>query len=263
MDPSTAGHGGNNRITRFYDDIAAWYDTWVGAGPLLADPFFGPLAPLLGDVAGLRLCDLACGQGRVSRHLASSGARVVGVDSSRELLTIARRYQAASPDGVAYLRADAQDLRAVQDAVFDGVICHMALMDIPDLTATLGATARVLRPGGWLAFSVLHPCFNTPTSGEGVDRHGALCRTINGYWDEGYWRVDDRPGPPGQLGAYHRTLGTYINAAIEVGLTVDRVVEPTAPPNLAERRPIWREVPAALIVRCGKSAATIEAAIAR
>ncbi len=48
-----------------YDDIAAWYDEYTGAGSLLDDPFFPAVQSLLGEIAGLRLCDLACGQGRV------------------------------------------------------------------------------------------------------------------------------------------------------------------------------------------------------
>ena len=64
-----------------YDDIAEWYDDW--AGPTLhADPFFPAVETLMGDVAGQRICDLACGQGRVARSLAKRGASVVGVDLS-------------------------------------------------------------------------------------------------------------------------------------------------------------------------------------
>lgn len=244
--------GGVALPTRSYDDIAEWYDAWVRPGSLLDDPFFGPVVPLIGDPAGQTICDLACGQGRVARYLAAGTARVVGVDLSGKLLAIARRYEAASPSGVAYLRADAQDGATIRDAVFDGVICHMALMDIPDLAATIGTASRILRPGGWFIFSTFHPCYQTPTSGEGTDRYGALCRTINGYWDEGYWRAADRPGPPGQIGAYHRTLSTYVNTLLGAGFALEAVSEPQAPPRLVEQRPIWGEVPAVLIVKCRK-----------
>ena len=44
------------------------------------------------------------------------------------------------------------------DGAFDGIACNMALHDIPDLAACARATARVLRPGGWFAFAVTHPC---------------------------------------------------------------------------------------------------------
>ena len=65
-----------------YDEIAEWYDTWIGTHSMSDDPFFRPLEALIGDVAGQRICDLACGQGRVARYLAAQGAHVVGVDLS-------------------------------------------------------------------------------------------------------------------------------------------------------------------------------------
>ena len=239
---------------RSYDDIAEWYNEWVRADSLLDDPFFAAVAPLLSETAGRRICDLACGQGRVARHLAADGARVVGVDLSGKLLAIARRYEHAAPRGIAYLRDDARTLGALRDATFDGVICHMALMDIPDLTATLRAASRVLRAGGWFIFPTLHPCYHTPTSGESTDTRGTIGRTVNGYFAEGFWRSDVRTGPPGKIGAYHRTLSTYINTLIDADFVLERMAEPPATASLAERRPIWREVPAILIVKCRKQA---------
>ena len=47
---------------------------------------FAEVVPLFGDVSGRRVCDLACGQGRVARYLADRGARVVGVDISSRML---------------------------------------------------------------------------------------------------------------------------------------------------------------------------------
>ncbi len=73
-----------------YDEIAEWYDGWVGTGSMRDDPFFPTVAALMGEVAGRRICDLACGQGRVARHLAALGAHVVGIDLSRE-----RSFQSA------------------------------------------------------------------------------------------------------------------------------------------------------------------------
>src|SRR5258708_34908715 len=89
-----------------YDEIAEWYDTWLGSGSLREDPFFPSVEALIGEVAGQRICDLACGQGRVSRHLADLGARVVGIDLSGKLLAIARRHEKAEPRAIAYLQAD-------------------------------------------------------------------------------------------------------------------------------------------------------------
>src|SRR5207244_9357187 len=101
---------------------------------------------LMGEVAGQRICDLACGQGRVARHLADRGASIVGIDLSAKLLAIARRHEEAAPRGIEYLHADARNLGGVADGTFDGVVCFMALMDIADLNPTLRSVARILRP---------------------------------------------------------------------------------------------------------------------
>src|SRR5438067_4189495 len=214
----------------------------------------------MGDVAGQRICDLACGQGRVARHLAELGACVVGVDLSANLLAIARRHEATKPRGIEYLQADAQYLDGIADATFDGVVCHMALMDIPDLAPTLHSVARILRVGGWFVFSILHPCYYTARSGEMALPEGTV-RTVDRYFVEGYWRSDTRPGPPGKVGAYHRTLSTYVNALTDAGLTLERVSEPCATGDVADspslaglRRPVWEEVPAVLVARCRKGA---------
>jgi ubiquinone/menaquinone biosynthesis C-methylase UbiE len=240
-----------------YDEIAEWYDAWLGSGPLRDDPFFAAAEALMGGVRGQRICDLACGQGRVARYLAEQGAEVVAVDISGKLLEIARRHEAAEPRGIEYRQADAQRLDGVADRSFDGVVCQMALMDIVDLGATLRAVARVLKPGGWLVFAILHPCYNPAPSGELMTSQG-IVRTVSGYFTEGYWRSDARTGPPGKVGAYHRTLATYVNTLTEVGLTIERIAEPRFSGPHAERRPVWTEVPAGLVARCRKAATIVD-----
>ena len=76
---------------RTYDDIAEWYDHWVGTHSMREDPFFPAVEAFIGEVAGQRICDLACGQGRVElRGIRLSWARVVGVDLSAKLLGFGR-----------------------------------------------------------------------------------------------------------------------------------------------------------------------------
>jgi ubiquinone/menaquinone biosynthesis C-methylase UbiE len=242
-------------ITASYDAIAEWYDVWVGHDSILSgtDPFFPSVKPLMGSVGGLRICDVACGQGRAARYLAAQGAQVVGVDLSEKMLAIARRFEDVTPRGIEYHQDDAHQLGSLEDASFDGVLCFQALMDIPDLPATLRSVQRILRPGGWFIFSTLHPCYNPPPSSE-IPFGGTTSRVVSGYFDEGYWRSDARPGPPGKVGAYHRTLSTYVNALADAGLTVERMNEPQLSGRHAEHRPVWAEVPAVLVVRCRKDA---------
>lgn len=236
-----------------YDEIADWYDGWIGSGSMREDPVFPDVEKIMGPVDGLRICDLACGQGRVARLLADNGAHVLGIDLSTRLLEIARRHERTESRGIEYIQADAANLAGIHDEHFDGVLCHMALMDIPDLESTMQSAARILQPGGWFVFAILHPCFNTSRSGEIESSEGWL-RTIGSYFTEGYWRSHTRPGPPGKVGAYHRALSTYVDALSDAGLVLEQMREPRFTGSHAVQRPIWAEVPAVLIARCRKTA---------
>ncbi len=192
-----------------YDEVAAAYHDWVG--PSLADP---SLAALVGDVRGQRVCAVACGQGRDARYLAGLGASVVALDISARLLSVAQQLEPVPPT-VTYLRASAMEVPLATGA-FDGVLCHMALMDIADLAPTISGIARILQPGGWLVFAITHPCFKAPATGEITDHvDGSVRRTVGRYFDEGYW---DGPGAHAAtlpVGAYHRTLSSYVNCLAE------------------------------------------------
>lgn len=236
-----------------YDEIAEWYDESIRAGTLLHELVFPGLFALTDDVGGQHVCDLACGQGVVARQLARRGARVVGIDVSTKLLHIARRDEAAAPLGIVYVHDDAQILTTVADETFDGVVCNMALMDIPDGRGVFRTVHRILRPAGWFVFSITHPCFETPTSDWADEQGRPVRRVVSGYFQEGFWRSEHPQGVRGRVGAYHRTLSTYVNLLTEMGLVVERFVEPAATGELAGWLPGFREVPAVLLVRCCKA----------
>ena len=193
-----------------YDEVAAAYSRTLDPdGVGLVDPV---LADLIGEVAGQDVLSLACGQGQDARLLARLGATVTGVDISEEMLGHARRHEAADPRGINYMQGDAQDLASFADASFDGVVCHMALMDVPDLAATTHSVARVQRDGGWFVFSIVHPCYH---------RHVEI---LSDYLlDHRYLKVVPVDWLPTH--AYHRPLGAYVNELAQAGLRLERVVE--------------------------------------
>ena len=81
---------------------------------------------LLGDVTGLSVFDLACGEGFYSRLVRLRGAsRVVGVDLSAEMIRLARASEAEMPLGIEYLAADAIAFRTSEQ--FDVVIAAYLL----------------------------------------------------------------------------------------------------------------------------------------
>ena len=203
-----------------YDQIADFYD--AKAGRSVADPATAALLRLAGPASGMRLLDVACGQGRVARELARRGARVTGVDISAALLAKARAQERAEPLGIGYLHADATDPQVLAGQVFDGAVCNHGLSDIDDLDGALATVAGLVRAGGWFVFSLLHPCF------PGWDRDApSSWPPDRGYYWEGWWLAGN-PGFRGKVGASHRRLSTYLNSSPRTGWRWKR------PPN---RRP--------------------------
>jgi ubiquinone/menaquinone biosynthesis C-methylase UbiE len=232
--------------------IAGWYDDLVraGSGPhQLAVETTIRLSPALHDADVL---DVACGQGLASRALARAGARsVTGVDLAPEMIEAAGRHEAGDPLGIAYHVEDATTLRALPAAAFDLVTCQLGLMDIPDLSATLGAVHRVLRPGGSFVFVIGHPCFLAPDAQTIATTEGQPGRLITNYLDERFWRS---PNPQGvrRAGNHHRTLTTYLNALSAAGFTLELVEEPPAGALLAQRQPVYSAIPIFFAARVRK-----------
>jgi SAM-dependent methyltransferase len=112
----------------------------------------------------------------------------------------------------------------------------------------MAETARVLRPGGRFVFMLNHPLLQTPGAG-----------WIDDQWldpPERYWRI----GPYLQetetieevqkdvfIPFVHRPLSRYLNAMIEAGLVLQRMIEPSPPEGFLARNETYRE--AALIPR--------------
>jgi SAM-dependent methyltransferase len=97
--------------------------------------------------------ELGCGYGRVGLRLAQGAKRLVGIDTSRDSLALARRL--AGPDSPCeFMMMDAARL-AFGEAVFDAVVCvQNGICSFgldPDLL--LRQALRVTRPGGRLLFS--------------------------------------------------------------------------------------------------------------
>ncbi len=240
-----------------YDEIADAYAAIVAAALIDPTSVLGVatrcLLATVGPVTDLDVCDLGCGEGHLARSLAERRGRVVGVDLSARLLTLAR---ARTPDStVVFVRDDAQRLNALRDGAFDLVVANLALTDVPDLGATYRAVRRVLRPRGRFVFSITHPCFQAPGASIDLDGEGQFAgRRVGRYVAEGFWRSTNEEGIRGRVGAYHRTLATYLNGLVAVGFTIRGLVEPTLPPDRSHDPYVQGQarVPSVLVIDAGR-----------
>lgn len=113
------------------------------------------LSQLAPSLAGQAVLDLGCGDGRHAGLLSQRGARVVGVDVSREMISLAHQEPRNARSTVFAVECGAS--LAHRDATFDVVFTRMVLHYIPSVPDTVTEIARVLRRGGILVASVEHP----------------------------------------------------------------------------------------------------------
>lgn len=142
-------HCDERTVTAGYAEWAALYD-----GP--GNPIFTAEEPvvrkiLAGYPAG-RALDAACGTGRHASYLASLGHEVIGVDCTPEMLAIAR-------DKTPEARFEIGDLTALPlpDGDVDLAVCALSLTHCVDLEPSIRELARVVRPGGHVTISDVHP----------------------------------------------------------------------------------------------------------
>ena len=90
---------------------------------------------------GERILDLGCGDGQLTRRIASTGADVVGLDTSPQMAAAARSLGIAVDEGSA-------ELMPYGERSFDAVFSNAALHWVRDHEAMLAEVRRVLKPGG-------------------------------------------------------------------------------------------------------------------
>jgi SAM-dependent methyltransferase len=224
---------------RFWNANAHAWTTLARAGydvyrDYLNTPAFFEMLP---NVAGLVGLDIGCGEGHNTRLLARRGAQVTAIDIAEGFIDYARQAEADEPLGVDYRVASAVEL-PFADATFDFATGFMSFMDIPETDKVLSEAFRVLKPGGFLQFSICHPCFDTPHRRNLRDTNGMTYaievgdyfRNLDGEvteWLFGAAPPHARQGlPQFKTPRFTRTIGQWLDLLIETGFWLERVAEP-------------------------------------
>jgi len=252
-------------VGRYWDDNADNWTLLARAGcddwrDLVNAPAFQRMLP---DIHSLRGLDVGCGEGYNTRLTAARGARIIAFDISRKFVRYADEEARRTGAAIRHLRASAHYL-PFPGACFDFAIATMSLMDMPDTDVALAEVYRILKPGGFLQFSVLHPLFHNGDSGWERSPDGrktgyilrGYCKVVLGVVEE--WLFARTPPefqhyPKFRVPRFDRTLSGWMNLVAEAGFVLERCDEPTAMGEARERFSRYADsglIPFSLIIRC-------------
>jgi SAM-dependent methyltransferase len=204
---------------RIHLDAQTGYDRWA----TVYDDERNPLVLLEGPVvrgwipspAGVRVADVGCGTGRHALWLADAGATVDAYDPSPGMMAKARE-KLASRGVRLHAHALPEPLPAA-DGTFDVVLLALVADHLADLVGTFRELRRVVKLGGVVIFTVLHPAMNL---------RGITARF-----------TDPDNGNEVRVAAFEHTYADYVMAALKAGLTIDEIVERKADAALAAQAP--------------------------
>ena len=229
----------HKQVKRYWDGNADVWTKLSRAGydvyrDYLNTPAFLKMLP---DVEGLQGLDIGCGEGHNTRLVAQRGARMTAIDISEVFIRHARRLEEQDASGIRYLVASAVELPFAGSA-FDFATGFMSFMDIPETGSVLAEVYRLLKPGGFVQFSITHPCYDTPHRRNLRDENGiTYAIEVGDYFrnlegDIVEWLFGAAPPrvkeglQKFQVPRFTRTLSQWLNMLVESGLVLERVEEP-------------------------------------
>lgn len=252
----------NNEVKKMWaKNFRAWkraseqgFDVWRD---YLNTPAFLKMLPDVSAKIGL---DIGSGEGHNSKLIAQRCGKLIGIDICEELINDNNKLQ--KPDNLIFQAADASAL-PFSDGYFDFVVATMSFMDIPNIEKVLYEIFRVLKIGGFLQFSITHPCFNE-FKGEWVkDKHGdRFAFMMKDYFTEikgdiHQWKHFYSPTDEEffETPRFFKSLAHWLNALIKVGFSIEELAEPYADDESIKKYPVLsstRIVAHSLIVRVKK-----------
>lgn len=250
-----------NQARATWDFAAESYDGFQQAGNDFGRyEVFGPAhIALCGDVAGLDVLDLGCGNGYFSREMARRGARVTALDLSERQIELALTHEKEDPLGINYTVMDAEGAADhFARASFDLITACVSLGDMPDPARAIRGSFELLRPGGCFIVSITHPVTDVPRREWERDEHGARrALKIGGYFGGGIvnyrWRG---PRFPYEFSTAtpHYTLAQWLNWFIDAGLVLRRIEEPCPTREVLQAHPDYGAalIPEFLLIAAAK-----------
>jgi len=253
-----------------WDHVADWFD---GLLEQSHDHYQDVVLPgtlrLLEVARGMRVLDVACGQGLLCRELAQRGIEAVGVEASARLVELARERSSDAKPQPSFHQLDARELEASDLGRFERAACVLALTNIEPIEPVLRSIAAALEPAGRLVIVLPHPAFRVPKQSRWEwdrDDTGAhrQSRRVDAYLSAARSPIVANPGAVArgeravETWTFHRPLEHYVNALAAAGLLTERLEEwrsrrksDSGPRAAAENR-ARNEIPLFLALRARK-----------
>ncbi len=190
--------------------------------------FIEALPPYKKDTIGL---EIGGGEGTLARSLTKKGYRLISTDFSKKMVQLACKKEIQEPLEIKYQIENAQSLSFSNNS-FDFVISFMSLMDMQYPDKVFKEIYRILKPGGYFQFSILHPCFGSPPYHKHVknDKGEKIALEIGRYNEEGFqelsWMIHNNI--LFKTKHNHITLSNWIMLIISSGLILEYIKEPYA-----------------------------------
>jgi ubiquinone/menaquinone biosynthesis C-methylase UbiE len=232
---------------------------------LLNTPAFLSILPPVGGKHGL---DVGCGEGHNTRLIARLGAAMIGLDVSPTFIENARSFVQPGLSPIQYVVGDGERL-PFPNAHFDFITAFMSLMDMPNIGAALGEAHRVLKPSGFLQFSITHPCSDLSHHKNLRDPSGVVYAIeLGGYFRGPAERIQEWTFGAAaaelrtelrrfRVPTFRRTLSDWLNSLARVGFILEETCEPCPDDQAVQKEPYLQDcqvMPQFLIIRARKAA---------
>ncbi len=212
------------------DSAQAWLEFVDGTDPNREHVLDPVMLLLVGDVRGLRVLDVGCGEGRFCRKLRDAGAVATGIDPTPRLLAAARSRDGAGE----YVEGVAESL-PFPDSAFDVVVSYVVLLDVPDYRTAIDEMSRVMKPGGRLVYANLNSISSTAIKGWAKGTNDELLHMpVDNYTFEWGAIVGWRGI---SIVNYHRPMSDYMQAFLDASLRLERFLEPIPSPEQINAHP--------------------------
>ena len=246
---------------RNWDRMAAAYEDFTSGEDSYSSTIEWPcIKGMLPNLRGKRVIDLGCGTGRFTFLLEAEGAeRIVGVDISSNMLSLAAKKAETLHSKAAFIKADIAS--RFTERTFDFVFSSTATHYISDLAAFFEGVSALLNPGGSCILSVMNPVYTAqypikkdgfPGDAEWTVRY--LDRRERGYIQP--WIACNDAIEDFLSYSYHYTFSDYVNAITAAGLRLVKAAEPLPPEAWETARPGryegFIETPSYLILKLSK-----------